>query len=55
MGFIEGKTCPRTTRNLITMNHIDNYEYATMFGGESWKVSKGILVVTRGKKVETCT
>ena len=35
------------------MGQIDDEGHTTVFGGGQWKVIKGTMVVSRGKKVET--
>ena len=35
------------------MSQIDSAGYTTVFGGESWKVIKGAMIVTQDRKVGT--
>ena len=47
----EVRHVPGLKRNLIFMSQIDSAGYTTVFGGGSWKVIKGAMIVTQGRKV----
>lgn len=40
-------------RNLISVGQLDDEAYAISFVGDLWKITKGTMVVARGKKVGT--
>ncbi|KAL5837333.1 hypothetical protein ACOSQ3_014502 [Xanthoceras sorbifolium] len=44
---------PGLKRNLISIGQLDGEGYCTTFSGCEWKITKGALVVTRGKKCGT--
>ena len=44
---------PGLRRNLISVGQLDGEGYCTTFSGHEWKISKGALVVARGKKTGT--
>jgi hypothetical protein len=44
---------PDLARNFISMGQLDEEGYSTVFGNGRWSVTKGALVVARGKKVGT--
>jgi len=41
---------PALKRNLISIGQLDDEGHHTTFGDGAWKVTKGNLVVARGKK-----
>ncbi|KAE8690148.1 hypothetical protein F3Y22_tig00110925pilonHSYRG00035 [Hibiscus syriacus] len=40
-------------RNLISIGQLDGEGYSTTFSGCEWKITKGALVIARGKKTDT--
>ena len=44
---------PGLRRNLISVGQLDGEGYCTTFSGHEWKITKGALVVARGKKTGT--
>ena len=44
---------PSLRRNLISVGQLDGEGYCTTFSGHEWKITKGALVVARGKKTGT--
>ncbi|KZV52469.1 hypothetical protein F511_20702 [Dorcoceras hygrometricum] len=44
---------PRLTRNLLSVGQLDDKGRNVTFGDGSWKVSKGAMIVARGKKTGT--
>ena len=44
---------PGLRRNLISMGQLDGEGYYTTFSGNEWKITKGALVIARGKKTDT--
>ena len=44
---------PGLRRNLISVGQLDEEGYCTTFSGHEWKITKGALVVARGKKTGT--
>ena len=42
-------------KNLISVDQLDNTEYAAEFGKGSWKIVKGAMVVARGNVVHRCS
>ncbi|KZV54328.1 hypothetical protein F511_03583 [Dorcoceras hygrometricum] len=44
---------PRLTRNLLSVGQLDDEGHNVTFGDGSWKVSKGAMIVARGKKTGT--
>ena len=49
----EVRHVPSLEKNLISMSQIDSAGYTTVFGGGSWKVIKGAMIVAQGRKVGT--
>ena len=41
------------TENLISIDPLDNTGYVIDLGKSSWKIMKGVMVVTRGTKSRT--
>ena len=44
---------PGLRRNLIFVGQLDGEGYCTTFSGHEWKITKGALVIARGKKTGT--
>ncbi|KAE8715229.1 hypothetical protein F3Y22_tig00110186pilonHSYRG00194 [Hibiscus syriacus] len=44
---------PGLKRNLISVGQLDGEGYSTTFSGCEWKITKGALVIARGKKTGT--
>ena len=44
---------PGLRRNLISVGQLDGEGYCTTFSGHEWKITKGALVIARGKKTGT--
>ena len=44
---------PKLTKSLINSGQLDDAGYTCVFGDNSWKVTKGSLVVARGSKSST--
>ena len=44
---------PGLRRNLISVGQLDGEGYCTIFSGHEWKITKGALVIARGKKTGT--
>ena len=44
---------PSLRRNLISVGQLDGEGYCTTFSGHEWKITKGALVIARGKKTGT--
>ena len=44
---------PGLRRNLISVGQFDGEGYCTTFSGHEWKITKGALVIARGKKTGT--
>ncbi|KAE8735455.1 hypothetical protein F3Y22_tig00000340pilonHSYRG00428 [Hibiscus syriacus] len=44
---------PGLKRNLISVGQLDGEGYSTTFSGCEWKITKGALVIARGKKTDT--
>ncbi|KAE8725120.1 Polyadenylate-binding protein 7 [Hibiscus syriacus] len=44
---------PGLKRNLISIGQLDGEGYSTTFSGCEWKITKGALVIARGKKTGT--
>ena len=49
----EVRHVPGLKINLISMSRIDSAGYTTVFGGGSWKVIKGAMIVPQGRNVGT--
>ena len=49
----EVRHVPGLKRNLISMSQIDSAGYTTVFGGGSWKIIKGAMIVAQGRKMGT--
>ena len=41
---------PDLTKNLISVGQLASDGYTTIFDGDHWKISKGAMIVARGKK-----
>ena len=44
---------PGLRRNLVSVGQLDEEGYCTTFSGHEWKITKGALVIARGKKTGT--
>ena len=44
---------PGLRRNLISVGQLDGEGYCTTFSGHEWKITKGALIIARGKKTGT--
>ena len=44
---------PDPRRNLISVGQFDDEGYAILFFGGTWKVTKGAMVLARGRKIGT--
>ena len=44
---------PKLTKSLINLRQLDDTDYTCVFGDNSWKITKGFLVVARGLKFGT--
>ena len=44
---------PHLRRNLISVGQLDDERHAILFVGGTWKVTKGVMVLARGKKTGT--
>ena len=44
---------PKLTKSLISSGQLDDAGYTCVFGDNSWKITKGSLVVARGSKSGT--
>ena len=44
---------PELRRNLISVGQLDDEGHAILFVGGTWKVTKGVMVLARGKKTGT--
>ncbi|GMY07505.1 GAG-pre-integrase domain-containing protein [Fagus crenata] len=44
---------PKLKRNLISVGQLDTEGHATLFVDGTWKITKGAMVVARGKKTGT--
>lgn len=44
---------PNLTKNLISVSQLSDEGCITMFGSDQWKLSKGTIVVARGKREGT--
>ena len=42
---------PKLTKNLISVGQLDDDGYKTVFSHGSWKMTKGSMIIARGKKV----
>ncbi|WVZ05968.1 hypothetical protein V8G54_019314 [Vigna mungo] len=41
---------PNLTKNLISVGQLASEGYTTIFHGDDWKISKGAMIIARGKK-----
>ena len=44
---------PNLSRNLISVGQLDDEGHSILFVGGTWKVTKGVRVLVRGKKTST--
>ncbi|MGV7988777.1 hypothetical protein PJP10_30845 [Mycobacterium kansasii] len=51
--FKNVKHAPSLKRNLISMGQLADTGYVTTFTSDSWKITKGALVISQGKKEGT--
>ena len=52
MKLIKCKTCSWIKKKLISVGQLDDSGHLILFFGSMWKVSKGAMVLARGKKTD---